>query len=176
MQPSPIDAAWLRVLVAASCFFLSSPVFSQSSGCDGMEGFADFDFWLGKWRVFDSASGTELGSNLISKQESGCLVLEKWTSNSGGTGTSINYYNPNTLQWRQLWVSAGRYSIDIVGGLRADSMKLEGSIYYYGGDTAQFRGAWTPAEDGSVRQFFEQYDAESGAWVVWFDGRYEKTN
>jgi hypothetical protein len=35
-----------------------------------------------------------------------------------------------------------------------------------------FRGRWTPNADGSVRQFFEQKDLESGEWTVWFDGLY----
>jgi len=29
-------------------------------------------------------------------------------------------------------------------------------------------------QDGSVRQFFEQRDVESGQWTVWFDGLYIK--
>jgi len=53
------------------------------------------------------------------------------------------------------------------------SMVLKGKINYYKtGQSNKFRGAWTPNPDGSVRQFFEQFDPESKKWTVWFDGLY----
>lgn len=146
--------------------------FGQQSGCDFDEGFNAFDFWIGQWTVYDNGSGNLAGTNTIEKQEQGCLVLEKWTSAAGGTGTSLNYYNPPLGQWRQLWVSAGRYAIDIAGGLRDDAMMLEGTIYYFTGSSLPFRGTWTPDTEGNVRQFFEQFNAETREWDVWFDGKY----
>lgn len=90
----------------------------------------------------------------------------------GGTGTSLSYYNPVNEEWRQLWVSAGRYSIDIVGGIEGESTVLSGNIYNFSGGTAKIRGTWTPDSDDSVRQFFEQYNDETKNWDTWFDGRY----
>ncbi len=52
-------------------------------------------------------------------------------------------------------------------------MVLLGEIYNYGSnETFEFRGTWTPNRDGSVRQFFEQYNDETEVWDSWFDGRY----
>lgn len=147
---------------------------SQSTGCAELPGFADFNFWVGEWEVFDNNTGNKAGENSIQPMEAGCLLMERWTSINGGTGTSMNYFNPVTGEWRQLWVSAGRYSIDIVGGLRNGSMVLEGSIYNFGGAVWNFRGTWTPNADGSVRQFFEQFNHDSEVWEPWFDGRYVK--
>ena len=144
----------------------------QQIGCGGLNGFSDFDFWVGEWEVFDSATGEKLGEDIIQKIESGCLLLEHWKSVSGGTGTSLNYYNPVTREWRQVWVSEGRYSIDIVGGIRSGCMVLEGSIYNFAGAVWDFRGNWTPRPDGSVRQFFEQFNHDSNDWATWFDRRY----
>ena len=155
---------------------LTSNVTAQEVGCDTLEGFGDFDFWVGEWDVFESTGTTQVGENNILKMESGCMILENWTSANGGTGTSLNYFNPVTNEWRQVWVSAGRYSIDIVGGIRAGSMVLEGSIYNFGGAVWDFRGSWTPNSDGSVRQFFEQYNHDSETWDSWFDGIYKKKN
>ncbi len=70
-------------------------------------------------------------------------------------------------------MSAGQYSIDIVGGLRGESMLLEGSIYNFQGAVWNFRGTWTPNADGTVRQYLEQYNHDSEQWMPWFDGRYE---
>jgi hypothetical protein len=70
-------------------------------------------------------------------------------------------------------VSAGEYAIDIAGGLVDGSVVLLGEIYNYGSnETFDFRGTWTPNNDGSVRQFFEQYNDETEMWDPWFDGRY----
>lgn len=145
---------------------------AQQTGCESGEGFGSFDFWLGEWDVTDSTTGSRAGSNSIQELEAGCMLLESWTSAGGGSGTSINYYNPVNDEWRQLWVSAGGYSIDIVGGMEGGSMKLSGNIYYFTGSVARFRGTWTPNSDESVRQFFEQYNDETNSWDVWFDGHY----
>ena len=161
------------VLLLSVILLLPGPVaYSQEVGCDDIDGFSDFDFWLGEWEVFDSNTGNRAGENSIQKMEGGCMLMESWTSAGGGTGTSMNYFNPVTNEWRQLWVSAGRYSIDIVGGLRGQSMVLEGSIYNFAGAVWNFRGSWTPNPDGTVRQFFEQFNHDSEQWAPWFDGRY----
>ena len=144
--------------------------------CQADGHFRDFDFWLGTWRVSSRASGEFAGANRIEAIENGCAIAEHWQGKNGGTGQSLNYYNPVTGKWRQIWVAAGNYSIDIAGGLKDGSMVLEGTIWgYESGTEAPFRGAWTPNADGSVRQFFEQRDGESGDWKPWFDGLYVKS-
>jgi hypothetical protein len=142
--------------------------------CETAERFGDFDFWIGEWNVYSNdEKRTFQGTNSITKHHKNCLIMESWTSAQGGTGSSMNYYDAVEDQWRQLWVARG-YSIDYTGGLDGSgSMLLTGKINYY--KTAKqhaFRGRWTPNADGSVRQFFEQKDLESGEWTVWFDGLY----
>ena len=143
--------------------------------CTSDDNFRAFDFWIGEWEVTPWAGGAIAGHNVIQSEENGCLLTEHWSNVQGGTGQSINFYNPNTGKWRQLWV-AGGYSIDIEGGLKDSAMALEGTIYYYAQkNSVPFKGTWTPQEDGSVRQHFEQYNAETKEWTTWFDGRYVKT-
>jgi len=144
--------------------------------CQSDPHFQDWDFWIGEWTVTAGPNDVVAGENSIKSIEDGCAISEHWTNAGGGTGSSLNYYNPNTGKWRQLWVSggAGGYSIDYSGGLVDGSMVLVGEIHYYGGNTEQFRGTWTPNQDGSVRQFFEQYNSEDDVWVVWFDGNYRR--
>jgi len=148
----------------------------QETACQTDPHFRDFDFWLGKWDVTSRKSGKAAGTNVIKAIEGGCAVLENWHGKRGSTGKSVNYYNPITKKWRQVWVAAGAYSLDIEGGLNDQgSMVMSGTIWYYkNGASAPFRGTWTPNEDGSVRQFFEQYDADKKEWKPWFDGLYKK--
>lgn len=161
-------------LLTVCCLLPASVVSAQSpsSGCSDDPAFAAFDFWVGEWDVYGAADGKHVGVNSIAKVEGGCALVEQWQGDGGSTGMSINYYNPVTGQWRQLWISAGAYSIDIAGSLVDGSMVLEGTIWYYGKQAAAgFRGTWTPNPDGSVRQFFEQQNADE-SWGPWFDGRY----
>lgn len=142
--------------------------------CETVDTFNDFDFWIGEWNVHtNDEKRTFQGTNSISKHHQNCLIMENWTNAQGGTGSSMNYFDPVENQWRQLWV-AGGYSIDYAGGLdESGSMVLTGKInYYQTGKSNAFRGRWTTNADGSVRQFFEQQDEETGKWAVWFDGLY----
>lgn len=134
--------------------------------------FHQFDFWLGDWEV-TAPDGTFAGNNKITREENGCLILERWTSANGGTGQSYNFYNPATEKWRQVWVSQGAM-IDYEGGLtESGSMKLAGTITYVAnGLQAEFTGEWNLNADGTVTQHFEQYDAETETWTAWFTGTY----
>ncbi len=144
---------------------------ARSSPCDEGPRYAEFDFWLGTWDVYDP-QGQKVGVNEIRKVENGCLLVESWTGAAGGTGTSINYLDPATGRWVQQWVSANGVVIKLEGELRAGSMELAGELISPDGTSQPFRGAWTPAADGSVRQHFE-ISADGGAtWSTWFDGKY----
>jgi len=131
----------------------------------------DFDFWIGEWDVF-MPDGRQAGTNRIEKGERGCLLVERWTGSLGGTGTSMNYFDPEADRWKQLWVSSDGTVIEIEGGLRGGSMVLEGSLVGASGARQPFRGTWTPNADGSVRQRFEISEDGGRTWATWFDGRY----
>ncbi len=168
----------LRKLSIAAVLLLSTAAHAQTApaGCSDSAGFSDFDFWLGEWDVYSNDEQKQYaGHNRISKHYGDCLVLEEWTSASGGGGMSMNFYNSVTDEWRQVWVASG-YSIDYTGGLDDDgAMVLEGHLYSYAQNSqAPFRGRWTPQDDGSVIQHFDIYDADNDRWVVWFEGRYEQ--
>lgn len=173
MGNSKANSFFFSVLVSVLSL-QSSQAIAQPGNCTDDPQFSARDFWLGSWSVTSNINGSLAGNNIIEKQEGGCLIMERWTGASGGTGTSLNYYNPVNQTWRQLWVSAGAYSIDISGGIEDGSMVLTGNIYYFAAGSVGFRGSWTPNADGSVRQFFEQYNDETQSWDVWFDGKYER--
>ena len=128
-----------------------------------------FDFWAGAWNVY-AANGSFGGSNVIEPGAGGCVLHEHWTNASGGTGHSLNWVDNQTGQWRQLWVGP-RYQIDYAGGLNdAGSMVLEGVITYArpGGPVSfDFRGAWTPQENGHVIQHFQQWNPDTETWSDW---------
>ncbi len=138
--------------------------------------FRDFDFWIGNWDVKGRANGQFAGNNSIKAIENSCALSEHWKSATGGTGMSTNHYNPITGKWRQVWISGGAYSIDIEGSFTEGSMRLEGTIWYYSNKQSfPIKGTWTPNDDGSVRQLFEQYNPQTKKWDIWFDGLYTQS-
>ena len=148
----------------------------QQFPCEDDAAFTAFDFWVGEWDVH-TADGTYAGHNRISKSERGCVMLEKWSGASGGTGMSINYLDHGSGEWVQIWNAAGGTQIDIRGGMTEDGMLLVGRIHYIANSaTADFRGLWTPLEDGRVRQFFEQSNDGGETWAPWFEGFYTRTD
>lgn len=138
--------------------------------CRFLDEHRQFDFWVGTWDVL-SPQGQRVGHNVITRADQECMLEERWTSASGGTGMSINLYHPGKERWVQHWVAAS-YVIDLEGGLVDGAMVLEGELVPISGTPSRLRGTWTPLPDGRVRQFFEQSTDGGATWTTWFDGYY----
>lgn len=144
--------------------------------CAGPESpWRDFDFFVGEWAVFDPDSGQKYGDNNLTLSESGCLIMGRWINVNGGTGSSMNFYDPLQNKWRQLWQSAPAF-VDQSGSLDNEGrMQMDGRIFYHrSGISAQFRGTWTPINPDRFLQEFWQYDSASEQWNLWFRGEYRR--
>jgi hypothetical protein len=137
-------------------------------------GNAQFDFWIGEWDVH--AGGKLVGHNTITRAHGGCTVREEYAAvGSPFVGSSFNWYDALADRWHQVWVDNGGTRLDLVGGLEDGAMVLAG-------DRATARGAvrdritWTPAQDGTVRQLWEQSRDGGDTWGVAFDGTYRKAD
>jgi hypothetical protein len=136
--------------------------------------FREFDFWVGEWDVRDP-SGKIAGRNVITSEENGCAIVEHWRSANGGTGQSLNFYDPKAGRWKQKWVGFGTV-LEMEGGLSNGTMVLQGPLQYVGQNRETIlRGTWTPLPDGRLRQFFEESDDGGKTWKPWFDGFYSRT-
>ncbi len=165
-------AAFSAVCASAPSITAAQTNEAQTSPCQA-DIYRAFDFWVGEWEVF-GPDEQKAGESKITAEENGCLILEQWTSAQGGTGQSYNFYDPGTEKWRQIWISGGSV-IDYAGGLDDEgAMVLEGQIAYRNGAAAPFKGTWTLLDDGSVKQHFQQYNAETKEWADWFVGIYRK--
>jgi hypothetical protein len=143
-----------------------------SAPCVAAE-FRQFDFWVGSWEVTDR-SGKPAGRNQITREQLDCVLVERWTSPNGGTGMSMNYYDPQSRRWTQHWVGLGLI-LTMTGGLRGNEMVLEGPLQYVrDGRVTILRGTWTSLPDGRVRQHFVESSDGGKTWSEWFDGYYRK--
>jgi len=90
----------LSVLFAAgsACAQVQEPQFP----CEDDPKFAAFDFWIGEWEVH-TGDGKFAGTNSIESAQRGCVLIENWTSATGGKGMSINYLDHASGEWVQIW-------------------------------------------------------------------------
>jgi len=142
--------------------------------CENDPLFSQFDFWIGEWDVH-SAGGQYAGSNVISREQRGCYLSERWVNSSGGEGHSINYVDKISDEWVQIWNDASGGQINMRGGLTDDGMLMVGTLLTVGTNTVQpFRALFTLLPDGRVRQFFEVSNDDGETWVTWFEGFYSR--
>jgi hypothetical protein len=169
---SSIQRISLRPFVI-SAILLVSP--SMTWACTDTA-YRAWDFWIGDWHV-TSADGTFQGTNSITSEESGCLLVERWKGAKGGSGQSYNFYDPATRIWRQVWISASTI-IDYAGAPTLEgAMRLEGTITYRAnGGVHEFYGQWSPQQDGTLLQELFQWDADAGTWRTWFHGIYTRAD
>ncbi|MGQ0650447.1 MAG: tetratricopeptide repeat protein [Gemmatimonadaceae bacterium] len=71
-----------------------------------------FDFWVGEWDVYVNGTAQLAGRNRIDRVSGGCAILENWTShvtilNGPSEGKSLNFVDPTTRKWRQVWMGSG---------------------------------------------------------------------
>ncbi len=138
--------------------------------CAGPE-HRQFDFWVGEWEVSDAA-GQLAGTNEIARVANGCGLSEYWRGAGGRNGTSLNWYDPGSRQWHQVWVGLGLY-LHLRGGLEGERMVLAGERVTLEG-TVIDRISWMPLEPGRVRQLWEVSRDGGKNWQVVFDGTYKK--
>ena len=135
--------------------------------------YRQFDFWIGQWEV-RSKDGRLLGTNTISKSDNGFVLTEKWKSARGGTGTSINYYDPRDAAWKQVWVDVAGGIIRYSGKFADGRMNFEGDFFARNGSQGIAKATFTPLPDGRVHQHIEHSEDDGKTWKIYFDGYYKK--
>jgi len=177
-----IDTTLAVMILLLSCLLAANGIHAEPQqqaplplcAADGSP-WRDFDFFIGDWDVFDPDGGQRYGRNTLVASEQGCLLMGSWVNVNGGTGSSMNVYDPLKQQWRQIWQSPPSF-IDQYGRLDEQGrMQMEGQIYYHGsGLTAPFKGTWSPIDADRFLQEFWQYDAAEDQWNLWFRGEYQR--
>jgi hypothetical protein len=142
---------------------------AQQARCSTSE-YRQFDFWAGDWEVHNAA-GKLAGTNTISPMLNGCVLHEQWAGAGGSVGESFNIYDQRSGMWHQTWVDNGGLLLELDGGMEDGSMVLRGELKGRDGAMRQQRITWTPNEDGSVRQLWEN-SADGESWNTAFDGMY----
>lgn len=132
--------------------------------------YRQFDFWIGEWEVRNPA-GQLAGTNSITREYDGCVLVEHWEGAGGGAGTSQNFYHKGDGKWHQNWIdSQANGPLWLVGGLDDDGAMVMKDVDQT--KSPVNRITWTPNPDGSVRQHWEQSEDAGATWATVFDGLY----
>lgn len=163
----------LLFLALLSTFTIQAQNNKKSCPCC-TENHTKFDFWVGDWVVKDTL-GNKVGENKIFKIQNKCAIKENWTSVTGSTGTSFNYYDRTDETWNQLWVDNQGSQLVLKGKPGKDKMVLKSKLlkgqkvdFYYHQIT------WTLQKDGSVVQHWEVFDKNKKRLNSLFKGVYVK--
>ena len=167
-----------KIRAMRSCFFALVIVLSvgfslkAQSPCKTDPNYRQFDFWVGNWEVRDPSGSRVLGSNRVTLEQDGCLIIEHWASARGGqTGTSFNYYDIRDSKWHQLYLdnsgNAGAFPA-MAGNLKDNRMVLLSDEK----KSPVFRWTWYVLSPGRVRQMAERSDDGEKTWRVIWDSVY----
>ncbi len=137
------------------------------------ERYRQMDFWIGEWEVLDR-NGTLQGTNSITKDLGGAVLVERWTNAFGISGMSINFYDPGTGKFKQQWVSQSGYNTAYVGEIVDGSMVMIGKNATIDGTLSTNRMTFTPNPDGTVTQFIETFNDSAQTWTPGFWGTYRR--
>jgi hypothetical protein len=141
--------------------------------CRQTEEWRQLDFWIGTWDVYDPESGEKAGVNVIEPLLNECALLESWTGAQGGTGKSLNFYDPQRRTWRQVWVSDRGTVLDYrTGEFRDGAMRFEGITIDPQGDTTFQKLIFEPVSPDTVRQVFEASEDRGESWETTWVGVY----
>ena len=150
-----------------------APVKRRVSPCPTDTNRHRFDFWIGEWNV-ETPDGKPAGHSVVQAISGGCGLLENWTDMNGGTGKSINAYNPASRSWQQFWVGEfGAVTEYRTSEWRGDTLTLHAQSQL-GGQSAELRLSFNPRPDGSVRQFGEQSLDGGKTWTTSYELFYRR--
>jgi len=146
-------------------------IYSSMVPCKAPE-YRQFDFWVGDWEV-RTPGGQVAGTNHVTLEQEGCLIVEHWTAAGGvQTGTSFNYYDIRDKKWHQLYIdnsgNAGAFPA-MSGTFQGEKMILLTDKE----DKPLSRWTWYVVKPGVVRQMAEQ-TTDGKNWNTTWDSFYSK--
>jgi len=133
----------------------------------------EFDFWIGDWDVYPTGGSQIVGSNKIEMESGGCFILENWTAiGFPNTGKSMNFVDPTTNKWKQVWVGSGGTVTEYINGVYKDSVMEFESSSTSGQGIMKIRFRFFNQGANQVRQF-QEYSTDNGkTWNVSYDLTY----
>lgn len=156
--------ALLAVQTATAAVPGAAPSPNGAAPCASTE-FHQFDFWAGRWDVYNRAG--KLVAHSLIEPVYGCGIRENWMPLNNQPGGSLSIYVPHEKHWEQFWIDSSGSRAVFTGGWTGSAMVIQGQ---WGGPVV--RMTYSKNADGSVRQFGEQSTDDGKSWKPAFDFTY----
>ena len=169
-KPSMLKVELILLFLCASILSSAQVSKPQCSCCS--DDHLQFDFWVGSWSVSDTL-GNPIGKNRVEKIQSGCVLMENWTS-ANMTGTSYNYFDAADSTWNQLWLDSNGGQLKLKGGLINDEMVLKSELIQGKKSLYYNQLSWKENDDKSVTQTWKVFDKNDQLLQLIFLGIYKR--
>lgn len=167
------DPDWASLLTNAKFVALADKAERLAAPCLFGDEYKDFDFWVGEWDVYTPA-GQKAGENIVTRASNGCLVMENWTGVFGGTGKSMNFYDPARKKWRQIWVGSVGGISEFVGEFKDSAMRFVSEPQAGSDTTSMRRLTFFHLGPNEVRQFAEKSTDGGKTFTTEYDFTYKR--
>lgn len=150
-------------------------LYKKFNPCSANPKNAEFDFWIGKWDVYQSCTNFRIGKNVIEKQAGGCVLVESWQAiTSAESGKSLTYINEKGY-WEQTYIASNGKVTLFANGIYADSImafKYESSLSELKKVIGKFIFKLMPT--GEIKQYQEESTDSGKTWQRIYDFTYRK--
>lgn len=163
---SSISHSCNAILICAILLSATAPL-AATPACTAPE-YHEFDFWVGDWDAFETATGEKDAHVRVDRILSGCVLREQYDGANGHRGQSFSIYDSSRQIWHQSWVTNRGELLMIEGNLRGEAMVLSGSDLTSTGQPRLVRGDWQPVT-GGVRESAVTSTDGGKTWMPWFD-------
>lgn len=148
---------------------------NRGTGCAEPE-YRQLDFWIGEWDVSPAGADMVIAESTIRSLDQGCSIFEEWRPFASAGGHSISSYDRTDSAWHQEWVDGSGNRTPFVGRFEDGAMKLDNHGPVPPGAPANLRRRmnYQQIDADTVRQWGEQFDEATQAWVVTWDLTYRR--
>ena len=129
-----------------------------------------FDFWVGEWDV--QVGGQTVGTNVIERLQEGCIIMENWTGQAGGSGKSMNFYDPVVKKWRQTYMSNNQVVWEMSGEYKDGALRYEGEVHTPNGNRTLTRVTFYNQSPDRVRHTEDNSTDGGKTWTNVWDSIY----
>lgn len=112
-----------------------------------------------------TAQGAFPGSNVITRDDQGCVIEENF-SQQVYRGRSVNVYDPVTAKWHQTYIDTEGNRMVLIGTYTGDRMLLY--------ETPGRRHSWRPLDANRIRLAMEESSNGGATWVERFTAQYTR--
>lgn len=182
----------MKTIILLVCTLVCSYVFGQTTApasqassakmpCMENKQNREFDFWVGDWDVYARGTEKKVGDSKIEIASGGCMILENWVATGPveHNGKSMNYVNPQTGKWEQLWIGSGGINVNnpqkFVNGVYTDNaMRFDFEQTDRQGKKQIGRFIFYNEGPDQVRQFNEVSSDNGKTWTTVYDFTYKR--